>query len=157
MKVVQIGIALGIAILLPLLAQMTVRFWAEPPDYRSYYEYYPPQPKSDKERAAAEQSARARQEALEKAEAAFNLQVFYTSFPLGVLEVLGGFCLRRRITLAAGLFFGGLSTIAFGSFACWDTLPGWARYASLLFVLLLLAAFALQLDRQQAGSEAAAT
>lgn len=148
MKAIQVALAIGIAVLLPLLAEMSVRFYAEPPKYDRYYDSYSQEPKTDEERKKANADMRRRQDELEKATAAFNLQVFYLAFPLGVIEVLVGVLLRRRPTLAAGIVFGGLSTIACGSYSSWETLPGWSRYASLLFALLLLAVLALAIDRR---------
>ena len=147
MKAIQVALAIGIAILLPLLAQMTVRIYAEPPEYNRYYDAYNPEPKTAEERKKANADAKAKQAELEKATAAFNLQVFYLAFPLGAIEVIAAMFLRRRPTLAAGIVFGGLSTIACGAYSSWETLPGWSRYVSLLFALLLVGGLALAIDR----------
>jgi MFS family permease len=149
MKAIQVALALGIAVLLPLLADMTVRIWASPPESTNYYNYYDEQPKTAEQRQRAETDMRKRNGDYEKAQAAFNLQVFYVAFPLGVLEVLTGFLLRRKGTLAAGILFGGLGTISCGSFSSWDTLPGIWRYTSLVFVLLLLGTLAYALDKNK--------
>jgi len=148
MKVINVALAIGIAILLPILSQMTVRIWAEPPEYGDYYQYYPSDNKTVEEQKKAEGEARKKREIYERKQAEFNLQMFYVTFPLGILEIVAGFLLRRRITLAAGIIFGGLGTVAFCSFASWETLPGWTRYLSLIFALVLLIGLALALDRQ---------
>ena len=149
MRTIQVALAIGIAILLPLLAEMSVRFFAEPPKYENFYDYYNEQPKTSAERKAANADMKVREDQYTKANADFNLKVFYLAFPLGILEVIGGVLLRRKPTLAAGVVFGGLSTIACGSFSSWETLPGWCRYVSLLFALLLLGGLALVIDRQR--------
>ena len=149
MKAVQVALAISLAILLPLLAEMTVRIWATPPKSDEYYSYYPEQPKTPEERAKADADMRFRSDKLEKAQAVYNLQEFYVGFPLGMLEILAGFLLRRRATLAAGLVFGGISTFGCGSFFSWETLPGWARYASLLFALLFVGTLAYALDQNR--------
>lgn len=148
MKAIQVALAIGIAVLLPLLAQMTVRFYAEPPDYFSSYDPYVKEPKTQEEINKANVEAKRKSDIFDKATADYNLKVFYLAFPLGVFEVIAGVLLRRKQTIAAGIVFGGLSTIASGSFSSWETLPGWSRYVSLLFALLMLGALALAIDRK---------
>lgn len=147
MKAIMVGLALGIAFLFPLLANMTVRIWAEPPEYKDYYNYYSAEPKTAEERAVAEKDHRQRQDRYDKEFKAFNVVAFYITFPMGILAMIGAYVLRRRPTLAAGLLFGGIGTIAFGSYSCWESLPGWQRYVSLLFTLAVLATLALLVDR----------
>ena len=151
MKALQVGIVIGIAFLLPLLAQMTVRFWGEPPKHNEYIEYqrYEATPKSAAERDQRNAEFKRKQEELEAAEKAFNLKSFYITFPLGILEIILAFAVRRKATVATGLFFGGLGTSAFTSFDCWDTLPGWLRYATLLLLLLILGVMAYLIDRSR--------
>ena len=149
MNAVKGGLALAIGLLFPLLANMTVQIFRQPPEPMDYYEYYPPQPKTAAERKTAEADARAKREKFEKASAAFNEFAFYVTFPMGIAAILLAFWLRKMSALAAGLLFGGLVTIAFGSYACWETLPGWQRYVSLLFTLTLLVILALQIDRPE--------
>lgn len=150
MKALKAGLALGIAFLLPLLANMTVRIWWEPPESKDYYDYYSPQPKTNQETAAAEKARREQDRRFEVAQAEFNTVSFYVTFPIGILTILSAYLLRRRATLAAGVFFGGISIVAFASYASWETLPGWLRYVSLWFTLLLLGALAILIER---GSE----
>lgn len=141
------GLAIAIAILLPLLANMTVRIFAEPPDYSSVYETYPPKPKTEEERKSENAIAKAKQDKYEQEMAVFNLKAFYVAFPLGLLEIFVGVMVRRKTTVASGLLFGGLFTTAFGTFSSWETLPGIWRYASLLFVLVFLGLLGLAVDR----------
>jgi hypothetical protein len=77
MKALRVSIVIAVAFLLPLLANMTVRFWAEPPEYMDYSRYYPPEPKTAAERAAAEKERRTEVASYEEALAEFNLQLFY--------------------------------------------------------------------------------
>ncbi len=147
MKAVRVALAMGIAILLPLLAQMTVQIYSVPPKYDEYVRYTE-QPKNAEAREKANAEVRRKRELYERQSAAFNLQVFTLSFPLGILEIIAGFLLRKRSTFAAGLIFGGLSTVACGSYSSWETLPGWARYASLLFALSLIGFLAIVIDRK---------
>ena len=112
MKAVRVALAIGIAILLPLLAQMTVRIYAEPPVYTE--DRYVATPKTPEERSKANEEQRKREDVYKQKEASFNLQNFYVSFPLGILEIILGVLLRKRPTLGAGVMFGGLSTVACG-------------------------------------------
>jgi hypothetical protein len=155
MKAVRVALAIGIAILLPMLAQMTVRIFAEPPSYAA--DRYPPTPKTAEERVRANADQRRKDDLLERQEAEFNLKNFYVSFPLGVIELILGALLRKRPTLAAGVIFGGLSTVACGSYSSWETLPGWARYVSLLFALVLICVLAILSDRPSEAPRAPAS
>jgi hypothetical protein len=148
MNAVKAGLAIGIGLLFPLLANMTVQIFRQPPEPMDYYEYYPPQPKSAAERKTAEAEHRAKQERYEKASNEFNEFTFYVTFPMGIAALVGAYALRRKSALAAGLFFGGLATVAFGSYSCWETLPGWQRYVSLLFTLGLVSAMAVLIDQK---------
>ena len=156
MRTVQVALAIGIAVLLPLLAEMSVRFYAEPPKYDSYADYTERQSMTPEEQKKAHDEAKRKADEYDKAEADFNLKLFYFAFPLGVIEVIAGTLLWRKPTLAAGIVFGGISTIACGSFSSWETLPGWCRYASLLFTLLLLGGLALVADRKRSDLAAGA-
>ena len=148
MRVIQVALAIGIAVLLPMMAEMSVRFYAEPPTYDAYQDYYQQQGMSPEERANADKEAQRKSDEYEKAYAAYNLKQFYFTFPLGIIEVVIGSLLLRRPTLAAGVVFGGLSTIAYGSFSSWESLPNWCRFSSLLFALLVIGVLAYIADRK---------
>lgn len=146
MKALQIGIAIGIALLLPVLAQMTVRFWWEPPKFRDLPGYYEPSPVTAEERAAAAKDARERDEKYESLMAEFCLRSFYVTYPIGILALVIAPSLRRRAAVAAGTFFGGLILIAYTSFDTWERLPSGLRYAALLFALVVLLFISFRLD-----------
>lgn len=148
MKALQAGIVIGVAFLLPLLANMSVRFIAEPPEYAS--SYVEVQPKTRQERDKLNAEYRQRDEQYRRGQSEFNLFQFYVTFPLGILELIVAYFLRQHATVGAGLFFGGLATVAFTSYCGWETLPGLLRYTTLVFTLLLLLGMALGLDRWRA-------
>ena len=80
MNAVKVGLAIGIGLLFPLLTNMTVQIFRQPPEYMDYYEYYPPEPKTAAERKTAEADARAKRERYEKASNEFNEFAFYVTF-----------------------------------------------------------------------------
>lgn len=144
------ALAVGIAILVPLLANMTVQIFRTPPESDKYYDYYNPTPKTEQERQSAEKDMRARNAKFEAAEKDFNTFSFWFTFPIGILGIVGAYLLRGSGTVAAGLLFGSLGTISFASYSCWETLPGVVRYVTLLFTLALLTFLAIRLDRLRA-------
>lgn len=149
MRAFKVGIAIGIALLLPLLANMTVRFFGKPPDISGTYESYPQNPKNEAERKRFNELLRRKAEEFRISQNEFNVLQFYVSFPIGVLELLVAYFARRKSVLAAGLLFGGLLTIACTSYSGWDDLPGVLRYSTLLFTLALLFGMGLILDRDR--------
>lgn len=148
MKPIRVALAISIAFLFPLLANMTVQIFKSPPEPMSYYNYYDAQPKTPAERTTAEADQRERVKRFEQAEREFNTFAFYITFPMGILALVGAFFLRKRMTVAAGLMFGSFATIAFASYSAWDTLPGVLRYVTLLFTLALTVFLGIALDRR---------
>jgi hypothetical protein len=152
MKAIKVALAIGIAVLFPLLANMTVQIFRTPPESDAYYDYYNLTPKTEQERQTAEKDMRARNAKFEAAGKEFNIFSFWFTFPLGILGIVGAYLLRRVGTVAAGLLFGSLATISFASYSCWETLPGLIRYVTLLLTLALLTLLAVKIDRVN-GSE----
>lgn len=151
MRALQVALAIGIAILVPLLANMTVQIFRTPPASDTYYNYYNKEPKTDQERQVAEKDMRTRNAKFEASQKEFNTFSFWFTFPIGIVGIIGAFLLARTSTVAAGLLFGSLGTISFASYSCWETLPGVVRYVTLLFTLALLTFLAIRLDRARAG------
>jgi hypothetical protein len=152
MKAIRVALAIGIAILIPLLANMTVQIFRTPPDSDAYYSYYNKEPKTDLERQSAEKEMRARNAKFEASEKEFNTFSFWFTYPIGIVGIIGGYLLGRSRTVGAGLLFGGLGTISFASYSCWETLPGVVRYVTLLFTLVLLTLLAIRVDRVHAAN-----
>jgi hypothetical protein len=148
MKALRVAIAIGIALLVPLLAHMTVQIWHEPPERDLDAVYLEATGNTPEERAQASQQRREAQERYEEELKLFNQASFKITFPMGIIGVVAAYLLRRRATLAAGFFFGSLCTITFSSYASWDHLPGTVRYVTLLFTLALLSVLALLADRE---------
>ena len=140
--------AIGLAILLPVLAEMTVRLIAQPPELAN--PYYLPEPRTDEQRAKANREMDLQQANYEQSRANFELLSFAICFPIGILELLLAYLLRKG-TIAAGVAFGGLGTVAFTSFSNWDELPGLLRYLAMLFTLFLVLCLAWRIERESAA------
>ena len=137
------AVALGLAVILPMLLYYGVATFEPPPEHDAYFTAVPkpllPEDEGERARQLEEQRARMEQErkAFDAARQDFSRTLFFIAAPLGVLAILaGGF-----ITLPAvgtGLILGGVANLVMGYGQYWDHLEHWMRFVSLLVAFLVL-------------------
>lgn len=161
------AVALGLAIVLPLLAFYGLRTVTPEPDHTAYFADVGPMPsrladhevcghpQADPEACITPAERTARKAAFEKADAerdaalaqataryeaakaAFAERLFLTATPLGLLAIVAA-GLIRSATVGTGLILGGLGSITLGYFGYWDHMPDAWRFVSLLAALAVL-------------------
>src|SRR5438477_10483339 len=116
------GIGLGIAVLFPLVSHMSVRFFKEPPDYEKYspYEYYQPSKVSKEEAAVKNKEAKKKTDEYKQHMDEYNRVVFYFTYPMGILALIGGAVIGFG-AVGAGFIFGGIFALSDGCFSSWST------------------------------------
>jgi hypothetical protein len=141
----QLAIALGIAILYPMIVYYGVSsFHPAPKIYERVYASARIAPTTAEEEKAREQEDRAaeqrhkqEQEAVDKVTRPFFRTLILVAAPLGVLAILVGSFVKLP-AIGTGLILGGMSTVADGYWGYWDHLDDWVRFVSLLVGLCIL-------------------
>jgi hypothetical protein len=141
----QFAVAIGIALLLPLLVYQGVNLIQPYPHIESYVEGWvdagPGTPEDAKvreeEKRAREQRDREERDAVDKATLPFSRLLILVATPLGVAAMLVGSYLRIA-SIGTGLIFGGMLTVFDGYSDYWDHLDNWLRFVSLLAGLCLV-------------------
>jgi hypothetical protein len=141
----QLAIALGIAVLYPMLVYCGVSiFYPVPRLETRIYASARIAPTTPEERKAREQEDQAAEQrhkqeldAVDKATRPFFRALILVATPLGILAILIGSYLRIP-AVGTGLILGGMSTVAGGYSGYWDHLDDWIRFVSLLVGLCIL-------------------
>lgn len=154
------AIALGIAVLLPMLTYYGVATFESPPDRRAYFAEAPPlkdpyrsEIEQRQQQAAFAERQRAAQAEFEAARRAYARVLFFVAAPLGVVAILLGAVVGIP-AIGPGLILGGIATLGMGYQAYWSDLDHALRFVSLLvaFIALVFVAW-----RQFGGARKAAS
>lgn len=139
----QVGIWLGIVILLPFANWHATALIRPAPDARAADRETSPLRRkiSDTEDKAEKAKLNTELEALEKEhsekERIFHQALFWVSYPVGLAAVVFGILFRVQL-VGGGLIFGGLASLANGCYSYWDDMEAMHRFLSLLLALLVL-------------------
>jgi hypothetical protein len=149
----RLAVALGIAVLLPMLVYSGVAAVHAPPQWRDFHDARPvaaPPPARDTAgtdeakaapAAAAARRLEAQDEAYRQAREAFSSLLFYVAVPLGLLALLvGGW--SGNPALGPGLVLGGLATLIVAYLNHWEFTDHALRFATLATGLAILVAIA---------------
>ncbi|MBC8524936.1 MAG: hypothetical protein H8D27_06215 [Chlorobium phaeobacteroides] len=143
MKGINFAIAMGIAVLLPMLVLYGVNTFSPPPEWEDFHSrqlYEAPTPETITPEEKAER-LRLQQEASEKMEAArkqYQMRLFFTAVPVGLIAIIAGTFIRIP-ALAPGMVFGGVFTLIEGYLINWQELSDPIKFVSLLIALIILA------------------
>ncbi len=142
MKGINFAIAMGIAILLPMLVIYGVKTFSPAPEWEDFHSrqlYEKPSP----EKITPEEQAKRmkeQQEALAKLDAArkqHQMHLFFTAVPVGLIAIIAGTFIRVP-ALGPGMVFGGVFTLAEGYLFNWQELSDPIKFVSLLIALVVL-------------------
>jgi len=143
MKGINFAIAMGIAVLLPMLVLYGVNTFSPPPEWEDFHSrrlYEEPTPETITPEEKAERF-RLQQEASEKMEASrkqYQMRLFFTAVPVGLIAIIAGTFIRIP-ALAPGMVFGGVFTLIEGYLINWQELSDPIKFVSLLIALIILA------------------
>jgi len=136
----QLGVWLGIAVLLPLVAYFGTAAFSPPPDGEEFARVQArlneelvaaPAPEKDKLRAEIDRRLKENTDA----ERAFARRVFLVAYPVGLIGFAIGLFVPVQ-AVGAGLMFGGIAALADGCYTSWDVIGRWLRVGSLVVALL---------------------
>jgi len=144
----QLAVWLCIAALLPLAAWYAAAAFHPPPDEEEYqrvlarYVDSSQWPKDPTERKKFFDDKDGVQKEHDDAEKRFYRVMFWVTYPVGFLAVLGGLVLPVQ-AVGAGLMFGGIFALTAGCYSAWDVIGRWAHFWSLVIALIgiIIAAF----------------
>lgn len=142
MRGINFAIAMGIAILLPMLVIYGVKTFSPPPEWEDYHTrqlYEEPSPEKITPEKKAERM-REQQEASERMEAArkqHQMHLFFTAVPVGLIAIIAGTFIRVP-ALGPGMVFGGVFTLVEGYLFNWQELSDPIKFVSLLIALIVL-------------------
>ncbi|MCG8342401.1 MAG: hypothetical protein MI684_06140 [Chlorobiales bacterium] len=142
MRGINFAIAMGIAILLPMLVIYGVKTFSPPPEWedfhtRELYEKLSPEKITPEEKA---EIARKQQEASAKLDAAkrqHQMHLFFAAVPVGLIAIIAGTFIRVP-ALGPGMVFGGVFTLVEGYLFNWQELSDPIKFVSLLIALIVL-------------------
>ena len=143
MKGVNFAIAMGIAILLPMLVLYGVNTFSPPPEWEDYHsrQLYEEPPAGKITAEEKTERLRLQQEASDKMQAArqqYQMHLFFTAVPAGLIAIIAGTFIRVP-ALGPGMVFGGVFTLAGGYLFNWQELSDPVKFVSLLIALIVLA------------------
>ena len=142
MKGINFAIAMGIAILLPMLVLYGVKTLSPPPEWEDFHSrelYEEPSPEKITPEEKTE-IARKQQEASAKLDAArrqHQMHLFFTAVPVGLIAIIAGTFIRVP-ALGPGMVFGGVFTLIEGYLFNWEELSDPIKFVSLLIALIVL-------------------
>lgn len=142
MKGINFAIAMGIAILLPMLVFYGVKTFSPAPNWEDYHtgQFFEEPPAEDITPAKKAEMARQREEASARYNAAnkqHQMHLFFTAVPVGLIAVIAGTFIRVP-ALAPGMVFGGIITLVEGYLFNWPELSDPIKFVSLLTALIVL-------------------
>lgn len=142
MRVRQFAVAVGIMVLLPLLAYCTAELLSPPADWQKYYaqesKYQRQSSKAKKpvEKQAVEQRRLKAKDELAATDKRRQTTLFFTAYAIGLSAlILSAFISVPGV--AAGLMFGGMFAVM-ESYFVWDKLSKELRFATLILMLAVL-------------------
>ncbi len=142
MRGINFAIAMGIAILLPMLVIYGVKTFSPPPEWEDYHTsqfYEEPSPEKITPEEKAERM-RKQQEASERMKTArkqHQMHLFFTAVPIGLIAIIAGTFIRVP-ALGPGMVFGGVFTLVEGYLFNWQELSDPIKFVSLLIALIVL-------------------
>ena len=142
MRGINFAIAMGIAILLPMLVIYGVKTFSPAPNWEDYHTrqlYEEPSPEKITSEKKAERM-REQQEASERMETArkqHQMHLFFTAVPVGLIAIIAGTFIRVP-ALGPGMVFGGVFTLVEGYLFNWQELSDPIKFVSLLIALIVL-------------------
>ncbi len=141
MKGINFAIAMGIAILLPLLVVYGVNTFSPPPKWEDYHpkeQFSAPVEKETPEETARRNAEYQEQsKKMEDARRVHQMRLFFTAVPVGLIAIIAGTFVRIP-ALAPGLVFGGVFTLVEGYLFNWQELGDPIKFVSLLVALVVL-------------------
>lgn len=142
MKGINFAIAMGIAILLPMLVFYGVKTFSPAPNWDDYHtsqliekppaENITPEKKAEINKQREEASAR-----FNAANKQHQMRLFFTAVPVGLIAVIAGTFIRVP-ALGPGMVFGGIVTLVEGYLFNWPELSDPIKFVSLLMALIVL-------------------
>lgn len=151
MKGINFAIAMGIAILLPLLVVYGVNTFSPPPKWEDFHhsEFAPglPEKESPGQIAQRAETYQREMERMNEAKKQYQMRLFYTAVPVGLLSILIGTFVRIP-ALGSGMVFGGVFTLVEGYVFNWARLDDPIKFVSLLIALIALGIIAHRRTRE---------
>jgi hypothetical protein len=139
----EIIIAIGVAIMLPMLVYFGVRTLFPAPRIEAYVQVLPfQQNMTAEERTARDQKLREQRLAFDIANAKFATILLGIATPISVAAILGGSYLGLQV-VGTGLILGGILTLCWGHWNYVNHVSDWLRFLSILigFLSLLFAGY----------------
>tara|TARA_B100000745_G_scaffold248770_1_gene170812 strand:+ start:57 stop:548 length:492 start_codon:yes stop_codon:yes gene_type:complete len=143
MKAKRFGIALGIALVLPMMVHYGVSTFTPKPQWKDYHKSYSPYYSEDYKDATPEEKKKMKEnqqkqdDAYRNKQKVFQRTLFYVAVPVGIIAIIvGGFLSMHAI--GAGLIFGGIFTCIDGYCWYWSELPDGMRFISLLIAFTVM-------------------
>ena len=139
----QIGVWLGIVVLLPLSTWYGTSTFSPPTNLEEARKKaaqldkktWTATDEGEKEKLNQEKDAVDKE--VEEAARVFYGNMFWVAYPVGLVAVIGGILFRVQ-PVGGGLVFGGLASLSAGCYSFWDSMEGWHRFASVVLVLVAL-------------------
>ena len=138
----RFALGLGIAIIFPAMIHFGVGTISPPPKWQNYQteNYYERHERATPEEQKAMETEKTKLEKQRQTEEkSFQKHLFYFAVPFGILAMVVGTYLPRKI-IGAGLMFGGIFCATDGYFNYWSELSEALKFSSSLcaFIVLLI-------------------
>jgi len=138
MRGINFAIAMGMALLIPMLITYGVNLLHPPPDHEDYQSVgLPgPGPVSEEEAARREELSKKDRDNFNAARMEYEQLFFYVALPVGLALVVGGVFVGVS-SISNGMVFGGVFTLIMGYYSNWNQLSDGIKFVSLLIALAL--------------------
>jgi len=140
MRGISFAIAMGIAILLPMLVNYGVNIFSPPPKWEDYQPMRVPVMPGQ---ATPEGLAQRQKEFMERNKEMMEhskrhqKHLFYVALPAGLAAIIGGSFVSVP-AIGPGLVFGGVFTLIEGYWLYWSELEDWVKFISIVVALVAL-------------------
>jgi hypothetical protein len=138
MRGITFAIAMGIAILLPMLVNYGVSIFSPAPAYQpmEFPPILPPSATPEEKAQRQEEFSERNKKRLEEVRR-HQRHLFYVAVPVGIAAIIGGTFVSVP-AIGPGLVFGGVFTLIEGYWFYWSELEVWIKFISLLVALVAL-------------------
>ncbi len=138
MRAITFAIAMGIAILLPMLVMYGVNIFSPPPKWETSTLLMAPGPgATHEERTEWQKELREHNEKMMEQRKRYQKHLFYVAVPAGLAAIIGGSFVSVP-AIGPGLVFGGVFTLIEGYWFYWSELEDWIKFTSILIALAAL-------------------